>query len=103
MDPIGRLQLRYVDDVPVVALIGDFDLSNAALLRDGFADLRERRANRVVLDLSETTYIDSSTIGVIAWEHGRGLTIAVHGATGGPLRALQLAGIPQILDRDAGE
>jgi anti-anti-sigma factor len=63
------------DGVGVVSLLGEHDLATADEVRDGFARLVLRGAN-VVVDLSETRFIDSSTLHAL--EDGRRLA-AQHG------------------------
>src|SRR3954447_24903392 len=62
---LAKLQLELGSDTPVARLVGEVDASNAP----GFtAELKEAVANTaigLVLDLSETTYIDSSGIHLI--------------------------------------
>ena len=65
MDSIGKLRLdRTRGDVGVFELSGDFDMANAAELEAALGEaLVERRG--IVLDLSGTTFIDSSIIHVL--------------------------------------
>src|SRR3954449_4550053 len=62
---LATLKLELQSDTPVARLIGEVDASNA----NGFAaELKEAVPNTaigLVLDLSETTYIDSSGLHLI--------------------------------------
>jgi anti-anti-sigma factor len=62
---LATLQLELGSDTPVARLVGEVDASNAS----GFtAELKEAVPNTaigLVLDLSETTYIDSSGVHLI--------------------------------------
>jgi anti-sigma B factor antagonist len=46
-------------------LIGDVDLYVAADLRESVAQLIDRGKSRLVIDLTETTFIDSTTLGIL--------------------------------------
>jgi anti-sigma B factor antagonist len=43
-----------------VKLAGEFDLSNASLLRERLAGAIESKASRIVIDMGDVTFIDSS-------------------------------------------
>jgi anti-anti-sigma factor len=58
-----RLDCDVREDALVVRPIGDIDLANAGLVREGVLALIERHECRcLVLDLSEVDYLDSSGI-----------------------------------------
>jgi anti-sigma B factor antagonist len=60
----GRIEATAVDGgMPVIALSGEHDLSTAPELRARLHDLAE--ANAVIIDLDETTFVDSSILGVL--------------------------------------
>ena len=80
----------------VVTLVGDIDMGIATELR---LVLEGIETPTVVIDMRPTTFIDSLTIGLLvvaARQEGRVLTI--RGLTGAPLRALQQAGVADLLD-----
>jgi anti-anti-sigma factor len=94
-----------VTDLPgdrwLVTLAGDHDLSTADDLREKLRTIFQTGAT-VVLDLSDTTFIDSSTLAVLmdadafAQEHGCdrfGIVIARESA---PDRLFQLAGVHRV-------
>ena len=54
-----------VEQEYVVALHGDIDLYCAPELKSEFARLIAQGATRIVVDLSEATFIDSTTLGVL--------------------------------------
>jgi anti-anti-sigma factor len=58
----GRITTVDRDGVAVVALVGEHDLSTAPDV--GYA-LRQPRATGLVVDLSQTTFLDSSILGVL--------------------------------------
>lgn len=53
------------DGVAVVAVRGDADLHTAQELRSAIADAIDGGGTRLVVDLAETTFIDSMTLGVL--------------------------------------
>src|SRR4051794_5117981 len=52
-------------DVAVVAPCGEFDLAWAEPLREELAEVLSRVSTRVVLDLAQTTFLDSSALGAV--------------------------------------
>ena len=60
----GRIEAAAADgEVPVLVLFGEHDLSTAPDLRARLHDLGETSA--VIIDLDETTFVDSSILGVL--------------------------------------
>lgn len=53
------------DDEFVVSLTGDVDLYTAPDLKAELVRLADRGATRIVVDLTPTTFIDSTTLGVL--------------------------------------
>jgi anti-anti-sigma factor len=91
------------DGIVVVCLEGDFDLTNAPQLRDHI-DCALETGKDLIVDLSETTFIDSSVISVLfdgaKAVAGRDQTLALQVATA-PIveRALELVAIERVLPR----
>ena len=56
---------RPSDGLAIVGVVGDADLYSAPELRDRLTELLDDGARRVVVDLSETTFVDSMTLGVL--------------------------------------
>jgi anti-sigma B factor antagonist len=56
---------RRPDGPTIVAVAGDADLYSAGELRDRLAAIIDDGAGRLVLDLSETTFLDSMALGVL--------------------------------------
>ena len=73
-----RLDVESVDGVSVVAVAGDVDLYSAPDLRDQLTSLAERRTGRVVVDLSEVTFLDSMGLGVLVGAAKRALERDTH-------------------------
>lgn len=86
----------------VVAVTGEIDISNADKLRGAINLVLEQPTERVQLDFSGVSYIDSTGIGVLvgaahhAKERGRGLFIT--GAQPNVLRVVQLLGVDKEID-----
>jgi anti-anti-sigma factor len=61
--PVADVQYR--DGAIVVALAGELDLYNAHTVRDALLDQAGRKPDRLVIDLSRVTFIDSTGLGVL--------------------------------------
>jgi anti-sigma B factor antagonist len=66
---LGEVELRIeehsVPGATVLAVRGEADLHSAPRLRDAIATAIEDGAQELVLDLSETTFVDSMALGVL--------------------------------------
>lgn len=56
---------RPADGLVIIDVVGDADLYSAPELRDRLTEVLDGGAQRVVVDLSETTFVDSMTLGVL--------------------------------------
>lgn len=65
MTDLARVESSTVDGTPIVRVSGEVDLSNAELVRDKIAAAVPDTAAVIVLDLSETAYLDSAGIAMI--------------------------------------
>jgi len=52
-------------ELAIVDVVGDADLYSAPELRDRLTELLDDGTKRIVVDLTETTFVDSMTIGVL--------------------------------------
>jgi anti-anti-sigma factor len=59
------LDVRTEDDIVIARLVGEIDLSNARSIGSLVAGAVPNDAAGVVLDLSETTYLDSSGVHLV--------------------------------------
>ena len=87
--------------VALVTPDGELDVATAPALRDALRRAAATGCSLVVVDLSGVTFVDSTVLGVLVEVHRalapeRGLRLV--GATGLPLRALQLTGLDTVLD-----
>jgi anti-sigma B factor antagonist len=88
--------------VTVVALAGEFDLSSAPQLRECLVSSQVLAAERVLVDLTRVTFLDSSSIGllVVACKHVRsaGGAFSVSCSDGMALRVLQISGLVEYFE-----
>jgi len=78
---------------------GELDLYNAAEVRSALADASAQFPERIVVDLSEVEFIDSTALGVLIETRARlvnrdGLLLAAPGLE--TRRALQISGLDQL-------
>lgn len=65
MIDLARVEARDLGAVRLVRVIGEVDLSNAADVMEAVAEAVPGDASHIILDLSETTYLDSTGIAMI--------------------------------------
>jgi anti-sigma B factor antagonist len=99
MDPV--LGVEKIGDACVVRLGGELDLYNAQAVRDTLLEACSDSPGRIVVDLGEVEFIDSTALGVLIeartkLDNGRGFLLAAPGLE--TRRALQISG----LDRHFG-
>jgi anti-sigma B factor antagonist len=104
-DPVAPLREPPVRDVEtvggavVVHLAGELDLYNAEELRASLARATEGRPSRVVLDLADVDFLDSTALGVLIEAHSKlerdGLALAAPQLE--TRRTLQVSGIDRHL------
>jgi anti-sigma B factor antagonist len=86
----------------VVIAAGEIDLASSPELRAALYD-PETRADTIMLDLREVTFMDSSGLGVIVGQHKRAreegfrFRVAIDGASE-VQRILELSGLVTVLD-----
>jgi anti-sigma B factor antagonist len=81
---------------PVIGIGGEVDLSNAATLQSKVDELVGSDVDRVVLDLSALTFIDSSGIAVLVRLHNRVGAVDVRHPTAVVRRILKVTGLQQV-------
>jgi anti-anti-sigma factor len=62
---VSALHVERIDGVPIVHVRADIDAANATRVRQELADCYQRDTDTVVLDLTETTYLDSAGIDML--------------------------------------
>jgi anti-anti-sigma factor len=98
MAEIGRIEWIVNDEAPMLAMVGEFDLSNASIIVGCFDDLADAGCTRVIVDMSATSFIDSTILGAFALAYQRGLILAIRGASGAARRELERSGLSAVFD-----
>jgi anti-sigma B factor antagonist len=62
---LARLEDEWHDEVPVARLHGEVDASNVKEIGDRLRSLLSNRSVAMVVDLSQTTYLDSAGINLL--------------------------------------
>jgi anti-sigma B factor antagonist len=102
MSPLARLEEEWHDEVPVAYVEGEIDASNAEEIGHRLRTLLSNRSVALVVDLSETTYLDSAGINLLfalgAEMLGRQQTLAVVVADRSPIaRMTSITGLDRVL------
>jgi anti-sigma B factor antagonist len=88
------------DDSGLVALSGEVDISTAPRFKEDLLALMDEGVRRIVVDLSEVTFIDSTALGVLIGGvrrlHEREGRLVLVAATRPVLRALTLTGLDRV-------
>ena len=100
MGELLSLEIEAGDAGYIVRLAGEIDLETAPKVRDELAAL----TGDLVVDLTDVTFVDSQTIGLLISEHKRrvaaGERLVVTGSSPMALRAFQICGVDRVLDLD---
>jgi stage II sporulation protein AA (anti-sigma F factor antagonist) len=102
-EPAGRLSVvaTATDGIRVLTLAGEIDHHTGKQLRDAL-DVTGTPRPRVVVDLRQVTFMDSSGINILIAAHQATTTaggwLRLAGPTGGVLRTVQLIGIDALID-----
>jgi anti-anti-sigma factor len=102
MTTLARLHEEWHADVPVARLEGEIDASNAEEIGDRLRTLLTNRSIALVVDLAETTYLDSAGINLLfalgAEMRGRQQRLGLVVAAGSPIeRMLSLTGLDRAV------
>ncbi|HEY7659847.1 MAG TPA: STAS domain-containing protein [Actinomycetota bacterium] len=86
----------------IVALEGELDLHTSPEVRDHVLGLIRDGADRVALEMSKVTFMDSSTLGALITcmkrAKERGGTVVLVGVEGSPLKVLNLTGLDRVFE-----
>jgi anti-sigma B factor antagonist len=93
------LSVEEVGTAYVVRLGGELDLYNAGQVRTVLADASAKAPERIVVDLGEVEFVDSTALGILIETRAKldnrgGLLLAAPGLE--TRRALQISGLDQI-------
>lgn len=86
----------------VVSVTGDIDLFTTPEFKQGVSEAMSREADRVIVDLSRSTFMDSSSLGVLIGAHrrmarrGRLLTVVCDNEA--ILKVLRVTGLDSVFD-----
>lgn len=97
--PVGGIDRRD-DGAVVVRLVGELDLYNAPEVRAALLELMAEQPERLVVDLAEVDFVDSTALGVLIeartkLANRRSFLLAAPGLE--THRALQISGLDQHL------
>ena len=91
-----------VDDVYRLAVSGELDLATRDTLIDELKHAEASEAKRILLDLKDLTFIDSTGIGILVEAHQRSATdgrrLRVLVVDGQVRDVLELTGLVEVLD-----
>ena len=92
---------RQVDDAYVVAVTGEIDLFTVPEFKDRIAKAIDAGVATIVVDLTETTFIDSSSLGVLISAHrrlaGRGGSLRVVCTNDAIVKTFRITGLDGVL------
>lgn len=100
---LGQLSVRSRrdDDIHTIALVGEMDLANAADVERELVRAESTNATKIVIDLSELTFMDSTGIRLLITAHARSRTdgnrLVLIRPPARVLRVLTIAGIDELL------
>ena len=99
---LADLQDEWHEEIPVARVRGEVDASNVKEIADWLRDLLSNRSVAMVVDLSETTYLDSAGINMLfalgEEMRGRQQSLALVVGQGSPIdRVVSLTGLDQMV------
>lgn len=98
MADIGRIEQTADSECPTITMVGEFDLSNAPDLVRRLDDLADAGISKVIVDMTQTSFIDSTVLGAFGLAYRRGLHLTIRGATEWVRRQLESSGLAAIFD-----
>jgi len=103
-----QISIRSVDDATILDISGDIDLANSPEMRKALLrEARDNRRPRVVLNLSEVRYIDSSGVASLVESlkasRDMGSRFILVGLSGPAREVLQLSRLLKVFETYATE
>ena len=100
-EPTLRISAAHQPDAYVIRVQGELDLGGCTDLDLALKRAEESRAERIVVDLEELTFIDSSGMGALVEASRRsasnGNRLELTRGTGHPAKTLRMTGLDQAL------
>jgi anti-sigma B factor antagonist len=98
-DPVVGSPTTNDADEHVVRLVGELDVANADRLREVLAAITQP-SPRIVVELSELSFMDSSGLGVLLEQHRRGATVVLRNPSPIIRRVVEATGLTDVLRFD---
>ena len=99
---VFRVHPERINDVYRLTVSGELDLATRDTLRDELEHAEVSEAKRILLDLKDLTFIDSSGIAILVEAHQRSATagtqLRVLVVDGQVREVLELTGLVEVLD-----
>jgi len=101
LDECRAVVASLTRELAVVSVSGELDLYTAPRVRTGIHEAGVVGADRVIVDLSETSFIDSAALGVLVQEtkrlEGRGQSLVLVNSDPRTMRVVELSGLNRVL------
>jgi len=101
LDECRAVVASLTRELAVVSVSGELDLYTAPRVRTGIEEAGAVGADTVIVDLSETSFIDSAALGVLVQEtkrlEGRGQSLVLVTSDPRTMRVVELSGLNQVL------
>lgn len=96
------VQTEQRGDMVVVSVSGELDMATAPQLQDQISDLLEKGRTRLVFDLAEVSFCDSTGLSVFvraknSTDDAGGGTVRLAAPQRGVLRILEVSGLVEVL------
>jgi len=100
---IATVKVHFDETAVHIAVAGEIDLANAAVVEDEIFAAVDNRATRVVVDLTDLRYVDSSGLRILFILAGRletlQMAMEVVAPPGSPIRRLaQVSGLHSFIE-----
>jgi anti-sigma B factor antagonist len=100
--PEAVRDIRYINEAAVVKLTGEIDMSHSPGVHQSLVEVLEARPARLIIDLADVSYMDSSGVGILVDALRRvrvsGATLALVGVTPRVLSVLQITKLDQFFE-----
>jgi len=96
-----EINVRRSRNVHILEVAGELDFYNSSRLHRSVENLIDTRASRLLIDLREVSFLDSSAVGTLVAVHAalrdKGLALQITGVDGSVKSALELTGVARAL------